>query len=170
MSQLSVSEQFQQPFTHDRRARFLEALSLSGNVRAAARTVSVAPMTAYRWRRADAHFARGWDAALVVARSAIEEVLADRAINGTEEEVFYKGELVATRRRFDNRLLLAHLARLDSKAQNRDLSAVAEDFDSALGRYAQSGEMLSDVEARDSDEEHNRLAYWEDEEEDEAES
>ena len=69
--------------------------------------------TAYRMRRACGRFEQLWDAALLVARTQVEAVLADRALNGVEETIFYHGEAVATRRRYDARLLLAHLARLD---------------------------------------------------------
>ncbi|WP_394727496.1 hypothetical protein [Altererythrobacter sp. GH1-8] len=121
--------------------RFLERLSLTGNVRSACRAVAITPMTAYRWRRSCPHFARGWEAALVVARAAAEEVLADRALNGVEEKVFYHGEEVATRVRYDTRLLLAHLARLDAKAADRNLAEAAADFDAVLAHFEKTGEM-----------------------------
>ena len=125
----------------DRKARFLERLSLSGNVRSACRAIAITPMTAYRWRRACKHFASGWEAALVVARAAAEEVLADRALNGVEETVYYHGEEVATRTRYDTRLLLAHLARLDAKAEDRNIAEAAEDFDAAIAHFETHGTM-----------------------------
>lgn len=117
MTYLPDPSTFQQPFTPDRQERFLEQLSLSGNVRLACRAVSIAPNTAYRWRQSSAEFADGWDRALVSARAAVEQVLADRALNGIEEPVFYHGEEIARRRRYSDRLLLAHLARLDALAE-----------------------------------------------------
>lgn len=63
-----------------------------------------------------ARFAAGWDGALVLARQVAEDVLAQRALEGVEEPVFYRGEQVGSRWRFDARLLLAHLARLDAHA------------------------------------------------------
>lgn len=109
--------------TAERQADFLASLQLYGNVRFACRAASVSPQTAYRARRRLAGFARGWDAALLSARAHAEEVLADRAINGVEEAVFYHGEEVARRRRFDSRLLLAHLARLDRLEAREDVAA-----------------------------------------------
>ncbi|MEI6643465.1 MAG: hypothetical protein WCL10_15635 [Novosphingobium sp.] len=100
-------------FTAQRRVRFLHFLAQSGNVRAACEEVGVSPQSAYVHKRRDAAFAKGWDAALLLARDAAEEVLADRALNGSREMVFYRGEVVGSRVRFDTRLLLAHLARLD---------------------------------------------------------
>ena len=102
--------------TPRKQAEFCRALAGHGNVRLACRAVAVSPQTAYRARRASAQFRQCWDAAIVIAREHVEQVLADRAINGVEEKVFYHGEEVATRRRYDSRLLLAHLARLDRKA------------------------------------------------------
>ena len=103
--------------TPSRQADFLSSLQLFGNVRLACRSASVSAQTAYQARRAAPSFARAWDAALLAARAHAEATLADRALNGVEEAVYYHGEEVARRRRFDSRLLLAHLARL-AKAPN----------------------------------------------------
>lgn len=119
-------------FDPRRQAVFCESLSAHGNVRLACKAAGISPQTAYRMRRSAAAFRNLWDAALVLARAAVEEVLADRAINGVEELVFYHGEEVARRRRFDSRLLLAHLARLDRKAESADCGVLTEHFDAAL--------------------------------------
>ena len=47
-----------------------------------------------------------WDAALLVARTQVEAVLADRALNGVEVPHFYKGELVGTVGRVRNTELI----------------------------------------------------------------
>ena len=120
-----------------RRAIFCERLAQCGNVRLACKAAAISPQTAYRTRRACADFAALWDAALVLARGVVEEVLADRALNGVEEAVFYHGEEVARRRRYDSRLLLAHLARLDRLAERADTAALADGFDAALAALEQ---------------------------------
>ncbi|OYX89180.1 MAG: hypothetical protein B7Y74_17110, partial [Novosphingobium sp. 35-62-5] len=99
-------------------ARFLEHLSRAGNVR----------------RRRDPAFAAGWEAALLHARAAAEQVLAERAIMGTTETIWYRGEAVGQRQRFDVRLLLAHLARLDARAAKASpaIHRLAEQFDDML--------------------------------------
>ena len=122
-------------FTRERQVEFLHALAATGAVRAAAARAGVSHQTAYRARLADAVFRRAWDAALVVARSHAEEVLAVRAIDGVEEEVMYHGEVVATRRRYDSRLLLAHLARLDRLTADAKVEAFAGDFEAAMRRF-----------------------------------
>ncbi|ATW03773.1 hypothetical protein CHN51_09685 [Sphingorhabdus sp. YGSMI21] len=99
------------------RVKFLEALAQTGNVQASAYFVQRSRQSAYDLKRRDPDFARAWLAALVLAREEAQDKLQERAIEGVEEEVFYHGEVVATRRRYDSRLLLAHLARLDKIAE-----------------------------------------------------
>ncbi|WP_333605074.1 hypothetical protein [Novosphingobium sp.] len=115
----------------DRKVRFLHHLSEKGDVRAAAARVGMSRQSAYMQRRRDGVFAQGWQAALVLARVEVEDVLATRALDGVEEEVWFRGELVGVRRRYDSRLLLAHLARLD--ALNETIAGEqAERFDEVL--------------------------------------
>jgi hypothetical protein len=90
--------------------------------------------SAYLLRRRDAVFADAWTAALVLARRHVEEVLATRALDGVEEAVWFRGELVGVRRRYDSRLLLAHLARLDVAGEGHE--ALAERFDEVLALVA----------------------------------
>ena len=118
--------------TPDRMADFLESLQLMGNVSIACTRAQVARQTAYRERRRSPAFAAAWDAALVAARVHAEAELAERAVNGWEEAVFYHGEEVARRRRFSDRLLLAHLARLDRMAERADLAATVPLLDDMI--------------------------------------
>src|SRR5690606_20097521 len=106
-------------WTRERMAQFLDYLSEKGNVAAACKRVGLSREAAYRQRRRDAAFARGWAAAMVLAHDASVQVLADRAIDGIEEEVWNRGEMVGTKRKYDTRLLLAHLARLDKAAEDQ---------------------------------------------------
>ena len=123
-------------FTRERQAVFLAALAATGIVRSAAAGVGVSHQTAYRERLASPGFRRAWDAALLAARAQAEEVLARRAFEGWEEDVVYHGEVVCTRRRFSDRLLLAHLARLDRLCGDAEVAEFADDFDGTLARYA----------------------------------
>ncbi|MCL4672437.1 MAG: hypothetical protein KJZ64_05775 [Sphingomonadaceae bacterium] len=123
-------------FSRDKQVAFISALASSGAARRAVRAAGISHQTAYRMRRANPAFRLAWDAAMLAARAVAEDVLAVRAIEGVEEKVFYHGEEVATRRRFDSRLLLAHLARLDRLTANAAANAFAEDFEAALERFA----------------------------------
>ncbi len=128
-------------FSPQAQGAFLENLAHSGNVRLACKVARVSPQTAYRARRRSAALARAWDAALLSARHNAEEVLADRALNGWEEAVFYHGEEVAVRRRYSDRLLLAHLARLDRLAERADVADALAALDDQI-EALQRGEEL----------------------------
>ncbi|WP_228243639.1 hypothetical protein [Porphyrobacter sp. GA68] len=131
----------QHQFTAARQAAFLSRLAECGSARSAARAAGISHQTAYRQRRACARFRRAWDAALLVARTQAEEVLACRALDGVEEEVWFRGEVVGTRRRYDTRLLLAHLARLDRLVEDADTAALAEDFDAVVAALERGEEL-----------------------------
>lgn len=124
-------------FTPERRAQFLTVLAEAGSVRAACARVGVSAECVYRLRRRDPAFAAGWDGALVLARRAAEDLLAQRALEGLDEPIFYRGEQVGSRLRFDGRLLLAHLARLDAHAAASPHAAErAERFDELVALVA----------------------------------
>ncbi len=133
--------------TPARQARFLVTLADTGVVRLAARVAGVSAQTAYRARRASRGFSAAWDAALLAARQRAEQVLACRAIDGVEEAVFYHGEEVARRTRYDTRLLLAHLARLDRLEANEDVLAALATLDDDIDSLRR-GEQLPDPEPR----------------------
>jgi hypothetical protein len=127
-------------FTARRQSTFLKSLQLFGNVRLACRAGCVSAQTAYRLRHASPAFARLWDAACLAARDHAEQVLADRAINGVEEAVFYHGEEVARRRRYDSRLLLAHLARLDRLEAREEVVETLARLDAAIAVMEEGGD------------------------------
>ncbi|MGB7372129.1 MAG: hypothetical protein WA907_12885, partial [Erythrobacter sp.] len=77
-------------------------------------------------------FALAWDAALLAARAHAEATLADRAIKGVEEAVYYHGEEVARRTRYSDRLLLAHLARLDRLEEKESVAAMLPRLDECI--------------------------------------
>lgn len=130
-------------WTGELKARFLDHLASKGNVRAACARVGLSPEAAYRLRRRDGLFGRAWAAALVLARESSVQVLAERAIDGIEETVWHRGEAVGTRRRYDARLLLAHIGRLDRLVDEEVAGADAGRFDELLARVA--GEEIPDA-------------------------
>ncbi|MEW4447673.1 hypothetical protein [Qipengyuania sp. JC766] len=126
---------------------FLEALATSGSVRSAARRAGTSHQSAYRARCSTPAFRRAWDAALLAARAHAEGELADRALNGVTEKVFYHGEQVDERVRYSDRLLLAHLGRLDRLAEQAGANALAEDFDGMLERFGRGEDLAPDTPA-----------------------
>lgn len=125
-------------WTPERKVCFLDRLATHGNARAACRAVGLSAESAYRLRRRDTVFARAWNAAVLLGRDNSVEVLSERAVDGVEEEIWYRGEMIGTRRRYDSRLLLAHLARLDRLVDEADAKAQewAGNFDAVLGSIA----------------------------------
>ncbi|MEG3163048.1 hypothetical protein U1701_00400 [Sphingomonas sp. PB2P19] len=123
---------------------FLEALAEGHGVDVAARRVGLSAASAYAFRRTakGAAFALGWRAAAIVAREAIAETLLVRALEGTVDTIV-RGETVITRHKYDNRLALSLLARLDRQAETAtdcDAKAarlVAQEFDAYLDLVGQ---------------------------------
>ncbi len=130
-------------FDRPRQVAFLTALAECGNVRAAAASCGVSYRTAYRARRREPAFRQAWTGALVAARPVSEDVLTTRAIDGVEEIVWFRGEEVGRRVRYDSRLLLAHLARLDKLCEDAAACAIAEDFEGALERFVAGEELVA---------------------------
>ncbi len=125
-------------WTPERQRLFLETLAECGVVQDACRTVGMSPASAYafRQRKSGALFALGWAAALRHARERLADELFSRAMHGCTETV-ERGDEVITRHRFDNRLSMAVLTRLDREAEKFDshalaVGAVAEDFEAML--------------------------------------
>ena len=119
-------------FTVERQAAFIDHVSTTGSARAAARAAQVSHQTVYRMRRGNGAFRRAWNAALLVARAYSEAVLADRAHDGVLEPVWFHGEKVGERQRYDSRLLLAHLGRLDKLEEKPDAAMLADSFDEVI--------------------------------------
>lgn len=140
-----------------RKAQFLDQLATEGNVRVACARVGMSPEAAYKLRRRDFAFAESWDTALVQARGHVAQVLADRALNGVAEAIWYRGELVGQRLRFDTRLLLAHMARLDRMADDDRAAERARRFDEMLALVA--GETFPADMADEDEEDGAALAH-----------
>ena len=71
--------------------------------------------SAYNLRDRDPLFAAGWEAAQVMARPKLADEAYSRSMNGVVERIYKDGLIVAERHRYDNRLTMAVLARLDSR-------------------------------------------------------
>jgi hypothetical protein len=95
-------------WTPERQVGFIRALAESGCVAEACRRVGLSAESAYELaRRPDAQsFRIAWDIAMDNAVRRVGDGAFSRAINGTEIPHFYKGELVGTHRRYDERLTM----------------------------------------------------------------
>ena len=94
--------------TPARQVALVQAFAECGCVREACARVGVSPEAVYRLRRRpDAQsFRAAMDRALDGAADQVEDGVFSRAINGVEIPHYYKGELVGTHRRYDERLAL----------------------------------------------------------------
>lgn len=141
---------------------FLEALAYSGSVMRAAAEVCKSARSAYnlRFRRDGAAFRMGWDAAILVSRYALHDMLMDRAINGQEESSSKQDDGSTLRGRFDNRLGMNLLGRLDRIAEAQAMNSgresqiqlIVQDFEGFLDLIERGGkgsEAALFFEARD---------------------
>jgi hypothetical protein len=143
-------------WTPERQIAFLEALAACGVVTDACRHAGLSAQSAYafRNRRAGRAFATAWDAVLVHrARGRLSDELMSRAMNGCVEAIRQAGEVTAERHRFDNRLSMAVLTRLDRLADKQGereglLRAVSEDLDDFFDCVEAGGDAEAFVEAR----------------------
>lgn len=127
-------------WTPDTRVAFLRALAIDGTVRAACAAAGMSREAAYTLRRRNdgLAFALGWEAALLIARDALSDLLLERAIEGQEDVIEWdEDRRTRTRRRHDNRLALSLLGRLDRFAESdhalhRDARVIGQDWEGFL--------------------------------------
>ena len=95
-------------WTPDRQRGFIEALADTGSVKAAAARVAMTSESAYALRRAAGAetFAAAWEAALTSGAQRLADIAFDRATEGVPVPIFFNGEQVGERRRYNDRLLL----------------------------------------------------------------
>lgn len=93
-------------WTPVRQDAFIKALAETANVEEACAAVGMSPRSAYNLRaRVDAEsFRQAWDAALDYAVDRLADAMMGRALHGVAVPVFYKGEQIGERRRYDERL------------------------------------------------------------------
>ncbi|MEO1731097.1 MAG: hypothetical protein AAFR64_10185 [Pseudomonadota bacterium] len=105
-------------WTPERQSVFLRALAATHSVAEAAKEAGMSRQSAYalRARLQGEPFDLAWQAALRCRINALAEVALERAIHGVEIQHFYKGEVVGTSRKYDERLTVALLAMQDRLA------------------------------------------------------
>jgi hypothetical protein len=113
-------------WTYERQATFLMALTETGLVSAACKIAEMSPASAYSLRREarGVAFHLGWQAAHLLARDRLEDVLLEAAISGVES-VTTRVEKTTHRRVLNGNLSMAVLNRLDRRATALDDRAMA---------------------------------------------
>ena len=95
-------------WTETRQRKFIEALAVTGSVKAAAHRVNMTPEGAYLLRRhpEGASFRTAWEAALALGIQQLEDVAMERALHGHEVPVYSYGKLVGSRVVHNDRLVM----------------------------------------------------------------
>jgi len=132
-------------WTPDRRRTFLELLAEGHTVEAACAHVGKSRVTAYALRRRDPGFALAWSAAVLRARDTVADMLTSRAIDGQVDTLTRADGTTITRHRYDNRLGLALLARLDRLAAQPAVSDLGPPDEAAMRAAAHAFDALVDL-------------------------
>jgi hypothetical protein len=98
-------------FSPERQEQFVEHLRATASMTDAARLTGISRSTAYNlYNSPDAGaFRTAVDAALDATQGLLEATALERAIKGQEEIVYYRGQRVGVRWKYDNRLLMSLL-------------------------------------------------------------
>lgn len=94
---------------------FLTTLAETGRITFACQCAGLSKQSAYALRNRDQLFAAGWEAACFLARNPIADTLLEQSAEGVTETITRNGEVVAERHRYDPRLSVAVLNRLDKR-------------------------------------------------------
>jgi hypothetical protein len=123
---------------------FLEALVCTGSVTRACKEVEKSPRSAYdlRFRRQGSAFRLGWEAAILIGRAMLSDMLMDRAVCGYEEMTVKQSDGTVVRGKFDNRLSKGMLDRLDKMAEKQ---ALAHSYDAQVQLVVQDFEAFLEL-------------------------
>ena len=114
---------------------FLEGLrSTGGNISKACQLAVIGRQTVYEWRSADAEFAQRWDETLESAIESLEEEARRRAFEGTDEPVFYQGEVCGAVRKYSDTLLIFLLKAHKPERYRENIKISIDEIDSAIER------------------------------------
>ena len=115
--------------------KFLASYAKCGNITKAAKAARVDRKTVYNRQAADADFETAMAAAQEEAVDLLEEEARRRAAEGTLEPVFYKGEKVATVRKYSDTLLIVLLKanRPEKYKERADITSGGETIKAYIG-------------------------------------
>ncbi len=93
-------------WTREKQRDFIERLAASASVSDAARYVGMSRQSARDLYNRSAPFRAAWNEALRASISVLAETAFDRAVNGVQEQVWYKGQMIGFREKYNDRLLM----------------------------------------------------------------
>jgi hypothetical protein len=140
-------------WTNRKMVEFLRALATTHSVTDAAKSVGMSRQSAYkqRSRLKGKAFDIAWDQAFTQSYCNLPYAALERALNGIEVPHYYKGELIGTSRRYDERLTVALLKLISGPnglAVSPPAGVAAQGglrFETLLGEIATEGEGAVDV-------------------------
>jgi hypothetical protein len=132
-------------WTKRKMADFLRALAATHSVKAAAKSVGMSRQSAYklRSRLKGLAFDAAWDEAFKHSYQNLPYAALDRALNGIEVPHYFKGELIGTSRRYDERLTVALLKMISSASY----LTFASDYPGAEDRGRRMEALVAGIEA-----------------------
>lgn len=92
--------------TAKKKEAFLELIRSTANISKACRAMNVSRFAVYEHKKNDEEFSKAWDEAYEEAVDSLEQEARRRAVEGTDEPVFYQGEVVGHIRRYSDTLLI----------------------------------------------------------------
>ena len=93
-------------WTLERQIAFIQRFAATASVTDSARYVGMTRQSARDLYGRSAPFRAAWDEAAKLCVGVLGETALDRAVNGVQEQVWYKGKMVGFREKHDNRLLM----------------------------------------------------------------
>jgi hypothetical protein len=102
------------------RKLFLQVIADTGRLTLACEYTGLTRQSAYALATRDPLFAAGWDAAAMFARRPVNDTMTEQALEGITETITRADGVVVTRHRFDTRLSIAVLSRLDKRCDRAE--------------------------------------------------
>lgn len=106
-------------YTPEKAEVFCRQLAETAQVSAGAKLLNVSRKTVYDWREAHAEFKTGWDLALKIGMTRLEDEGVRRAVDGVKEPVYYKGEVVGHVQKYSDQMLAFMLSAHDEKYRTK---------------------------------------------------
>jgi hypothetical protein len=93
-------------WTPERQKMFIETLAATASISEACRYVGLSRQSAHKLYGRSPHFRAAWDEALKAAVGVLAATAFDRAVNGTQEQVWHDGQMIGFREKHHDRLLM----------------------------------------------------------------
>jgi len=136
------------PIGQRKRELFLNALQETAQVKLSAERAGCIVGSLYFIRKREPEFAAAWAEALQIGLDRLEDEAVRRAMDGTEEPVFYQGQQVGTVQKYSDRMLTVLLkAHRPERYGDKVDVGVSDELKRLLGVIDQASPVTLDGEA-----------------------